>query len=762
MKTYYIFFAMVMLLFAACQPAKDQKQVQIIPKPVTLTQSGKSLLINQGVHVKSPDGELAFPVEYLKDHLLHLPQAKWLGEDESGVQILLALDSSVEQEEGYTLELGEQIVLKAKTNNGVIHGIQTLLQILQQGKETTEGLELTELAINDYPRFTYRGMHLDVCRHFFGVDFVKKYIDLIAMHKMNTFHWHLSDDQGWRIEIKKYPKLKEVGAWRVDHEDLPWNERPAQKQGEKATYGGFYTQEQIRDVVTYAAERGITIIPEIDIPGHSAAAIAAYPELSCRDAKIGVSSGGKSEISIVCGGKDSVIDFYKNVLTEVMELFPSKYIHIGGDEAWKEEWEKCPLCQTRIKEKGLKDEHGLQSYFIRQLDDFLVSKGRTMIGWDEILEGGLAKNATVMSWRGESGGIKSAQMRHDVIMTPVDYCYFDYYQNPDKEFEPLAFNGLITLSKVYDYEPVPAGLTAEEGKYVLGAQGNMWSEWLPTDDMVEYRALPRMTALSEVLWSPKASRDETDFLNRLEPFLSWLTVERYNFHIPTPQGIYNKMIFMDQAKVDLKNPWPFAQIHYTVDETEPIVESPVYTDPINISSTTTLKTAVFMKDGRRGPVKTAVFEKANPIDAFDVDTIKMKSGLSYKYYEKSVSSVGQLKDLAPESTGVVPQVEFPKESRDGLFALALSGYFYAPETTVYTFALTSDDGSQFYLGDRLVVDHDGYHGPTVKYGQIALKKGYYPVYLGYFDGGGGYSLSLDVKQGDGQMSNIQPESLFHD
>ncbi len=750
-----------MLLFAGCKPAKNKKEIQIIPQPVSQSQTGDVTVINKGLNISSEDSDLAFSVQYLKDQLQKLPQVKWLEENKDGLSVILKLDSTIGQDEAYTLDITDQITLKGKTKQGIIHGIQTLLQVFQQGEEVDNGFEISQLSINDYPRFAYRGMHLDVSRHFFNVDFVKKYIDLIAMHKMNTFHWHLTDDQGWRIEIKKYPKLTDVGAWRVDHEDLPWNERPAQKKGEKATYGGFYTQEQIKDVVAYAAERGITVIPEIDVPGHSAAAIASYPELSCRNVHVGVSSGGKSEVNIVCGGKDSVLDFYKNVLTEVMDLFPSKYIHIGGDEANKDEWKKCPLCQKRIKEKGLKDEHGLQSYFIQQLDDFLVSHGRVMIGWDEILEGGLAKNATVMSWRGESGGIKSAKMGHNVIMTPVDYCYFDYYQNPDKNLEPLAFNGLITLSKVYNYEPIPAVLSEKEGKYVLGAQGNMWSEWMPTGKMVEYRALPRMTALSEVLWSPKEDRNEVDFKNRLEPFLSWLTVEGYNFHIPTPQGIFDKMIFMEQANVALQNPWPFTQIRFSLDGTEPTVTSSVYTEPIKVSSTTTLKAAVFMKDGRRGPVKTALFEKANPKDAFDVDSTKLLSGLSYKYFEKSVSNVGQLKKLKPESSGIISNVQFPEESRDGLFALSLSGYFYAPKTSVYTFALASDDGSKFFLGDSLVVDHGGYHGPTIKYGQVALKKGYYPIFLGYFDGGGGYSLDLKVKQGDGEMTKIPTGQLFY-
>ncbi|WP_163717845.1 family 20 glycosylhydrolase [Mangrovibacterium lignilyticum] len=761
MKIHSVFLLFALLSLAACQPsATKQPEVKIIPKPVSLTESSKSLLINKGVQVSGTDADLAFSVDYLKQQMQILPQADFLKEQESGVVVVLNLDNSIEQDEAYKLEIGDQIRLSGKTKNGVIHGIQSLLQILQQGKETAGGLEIPQLSISDYPRFAYRGMHLDVSRHFFGVDFVKKYIDLIAMHKMNTFHWHLTDDQGWRIEIKKYPNLTAVGAWRVDQEDKPWNERPPIKN-EKATYGGFYTQKQIKDVVAYAEERGITIIPELDIPGHSAAAITAYPELSCRDANIVVASGGKAEISIVCGGKDSVIEFYKNVLTEVIDLFPSKYIHIGGDEAWKAEWEKCPLCQKRIKEKDLKDEHGLQSYFIQQMDDFLVSKGRAMIGWDEILEGGLAENATVMSWRGESGGIKSAQMGHDVIMTPVDYCYFDYYQNPDKDLEPLAFNGLITLSKVYNYEPIPSELTAEEGKYVLGAQGNMWSEWMPTGEIAEYRALPRMTALSEVLWSPKESRNEADFISRLEPFLSWLTVTGYNFHIPTPQGIFSKMIFMDSAKVDLTNLWSFATMHYTLDGSEPTTASPVYTEPLSVSSTTTLKAAIFMKDGRHGPVKTALFEKADPINAFDVDTTKLEPGLNYAYYEKSISRVGQMNDLNPESTGVLSQIEFPQEAREGLFALSLSGYFYAPQTTVYTFALTSDDGSQLFLADSLIVDHDGYHGPTIKYGQIALKKGYYPIYVGYFDGGGGYSLDLEVKQGDGEMSKLSEELVKH-
>ncbi len=658
-------------------------------------------------------------------------------------------------------KLGKQISISGKTKNGVINGIQSLLQILLEADETSGGLEIPQLTINDHPRFKYRGMHLDVSRYFFDVDFIKKYIDLLVMHKMNTFHWHLTDDQGWRIEIKKYPKLTEVGAWRVDHEDLPWNERPDQKKDEKATYGGYYTQDQVREVVAYAADRGITIIPEIEMPGHSAATIAAYPEYSCRGKQTTVPSGGRTEINILCAGKDETFTFLQDVLTEVMDLFPSKYIHIGGDEAFKREWEKCPLCQKRINEEGLANEHELQSYFIQRIDHFLTSKGRALLGWDEILEGGLAENATVMSWRGEAGGIKAAQMSHDVVMTPTGYCYFDYYQSTDTDLEPLAFNGYISLSKVYNYEPVPAELTADEANYVLGAQGNAWSEYMPTGKMVEYRVLPRMTALSEVLWSPKEARDEADFLTRLEPFLSWLKLKDYTYHIPSPGGILPEMIFIDSARVELTSPWPFGSVLYTLDGSEPTSDSPLFTEAFSVSGDAVVKAGLFLPDGEHGLIKTARFNKVEPMEPSPVDTTTLKQGLAYRYYEAPISTVEAIKKLSPKSSGVMEQVGLPQEHRLEVFAADLTGYFYAPETKVYTFALTSDDGSRFYLADQLVVDHDGYHGPSTAYGQIALSKGFYPIHIGYFDGGGGNSLKLQLTGVDGSLQDVPAIQLFY-
>jgi len=752
-------------LFAltGCQPSdRDEAWVSIVPKPVSIEYGNKSLEIDDGVKIVNKEAELDFAGIWLLDRMKDLPQADLLRENrKASVVIRLKLDDQIEHREGYILKINRHITITGRDREGVLHGIQSLLQILYQAQVTKEGFEIPRLTITDYPRFKYRGMHLDVSRHFFQVGFIKKYIDLIAMHKMNVFHWHLTDDQGWRIEIKKYPKLTEVGAWRVDHEDLPWGQRPAQAPGDSVMYGGYYTQDQIREVVAYAAERGITVIPEIEMPGHSAATIAAYPEYSCRGRQISVPPGGRADVNILCAGKDETFAFLQDVLTEVMELFPSKYIHIGGDEAWKREWENCPLCQKRIRDEGLADEHELQSYFIRRIDHFLTSKGRTLIGWDEILEGGLAENATVMSWRGEAGGIKAAQLKHDVIMTPVDYCYFDYYQSQDKDLEPLAFNGYVSLEKVYGYEPVPAELSREEAKHILGAQGNVWTEYMPAGEIVEYRVLPRMSALSEVLWSPEEARDQDDFMKRLESFLSWMTNQNYHFHIPAPQGILKEMIFLDSLKVELTSPWPFARIRYTLDGSEPSLQSPSFEQPFPICEETVLKAGLFLKNGQHGPVKTVTFRKVQPILPYKVGQAALKPGLSYRYYEITVSSVGAIKKHTPVRSGIMSQIRLPDGHRPEVFAVEFIGYLNVPCTAVYTFGLTSDDGSRFCLGESLVIDHDGPHGPSVAYGQIGLQQGFYPVYIGYFDGGGGNSLKLEVKTDDGKWSEIPDSCFFH-
>ncbi len=423
----------------------------------------------------------------------------------------------------YTMKINHDGVYIAGDNEtGAFYGVQTLLQLLPVQK--TGSLEIPYVSIKDYPRFLYRGMHLDVGRHFFGVNEIKKYIDYLAYHKFNTFHWHLTEDQGWRIEIKKYPLLTSVGGFRngtiIGHNPGTGND--------SLHYGGFYTQEEVKEIMKYAQDRYITIIPEIELPGHASAAIAAYPQLSCfpdESTKIspkiswnGSRTGKQVQQSwgvfedVYCPS-DSTFTFLENVLDEVMELFPSKYIHIGGDECPKDAWKRSPFCQQLIKEKNLKDEHGLQSYFISTIEKYLNSKGRKIIGWDEILEGGLAPNATVMSWRGEEGGIAAARQHHNVIMTPGTYCYFDHSQN--KNEDSVTIGGYLPFEKVYSYEPVPKELNEEEAKFVLGAQGNVWTEYIGNMSKLEYMIFPRMSALSEVLWSPKTNRDWNKFSDEL-------------------------------------------------------------------------------------------------------------------------------------------------------------------------------------------------------------------------------------------------------
>lgn len=433
--------------------------------------------------------------------------------------------------EGYGMMISNKnIAIYAEQPKGFFYGIQTLLQLIPS--ETKEKINLPCLLITDFPKYSWRGMHLDCARHFFPVSFVKKYIDYLAMYKFNTFHWHLTDDQGWRIEIKKYPKLTEVGAYRngsmVGHYD--------DQKFDTIRYGGFYTQDQIKEVVAYASQRHITVVPEIEMPGHAVAALAAYPEYSCTGGPFEVAKQWGVLDDVFCP-KEETFTFLENILAEVMTLFPSQYIHIGGDECPKTRWKTCPHCQALIKENGLKDEHELQSYFVQRIEKFVNRKGRKIIGWDEILEGGLAPNAAVMSWRGTEGGIAAAKQQHYVVMTPGSHVYFDHYQGEPKN-EPVAIGGYTTLEKVYSFDPTPKELNKEQGKYILGAQANLWSEYIETPKHVEYMVFPRMIALSEVLWGTSNSDKYEDFKSRLIQNCKVLDAQGINyskaFSNPTP------------------------------------------------------------------------------------------------------------------------------------------------------------------------------------------------------------------------------------
>lgn len=479
--------------------------------------------------------------------------------------------------------------IAAPTNEGLFLGMQTLLQLVEEHKDD---YQLPYLKIKDWPKFEYRGMHLDVGRHFFNADQVKQYLEYLAAYKYNKFHWHLTEDQGWRIEIKKYPKLQTVAAWRKGSQVGAYSDM----KFDTIRYGGYYTQDEIRDVVAYAKKLHIDVIPEIEMPGHAQAAIAAYPNLGCTDQQLEVwTQWGVSE-NIYCP-KEETFKFLEDVIDEVIKLFPYKYIHIGGDEAPKAQWEKSKFCQDLIKKLGLKNEHELQSYFITRMEKYINSKGKQIIGWDEILEGGLAPNATVMSWRGIKGGIKAAKSHHKVIMTPNTTNYFDYYQgNP--ETEPLAIGGLIRLKDVYSYNPIPESLTPKEAQYIWGTQANLWTEYITTFDKVQYMIFPRMLALSEVAWGTSDPEHYKDFEERVIA----------QFPVLDRKGIrYSRAIYEVSGKVlnnngklsyQLSAAGQPSNIHYTTDGSEPTAQSPQYKAPIPIHKTTTIKAAYF-EEGKK-------------------------------------------------------------------------------------------------------------------------------------------------------------------
>lgn len=512
-----LFFGVCVALTAPAQRKEKSPAIDIVPRPVELTTSKGSLDLKKRaaqIDITGADVSLsALLDEFLKAKDLesgNTPKAKGFP-----IKLSLAVPANPPLgDEGYMLSVSKDgITLKANTEAGLFYAIQTFIQLTP-----LTGTKIPYVEITDYPRFGYRGLHLDVCRHMFPVEFIKKYIDLMAKHKFNRFHWHLTDDQGWRIEIKKYPNLQEVAAYRngtvIGHAGRS-------NTYDTVRYGGYYTQEEVKEVIQYAAARFITIIPEIEMPGHASAAIAAYPHLGCRGDQIQTERSFGVFDPIFCAGQESTFTFLEDVLSEVIALFPGSYLHVGGDEAPKTRWKECPHCQKRIRDNGLKDEHELQSYFVQRMEKFVNSKGRKIIGWDEILEGGLAPNATVMSWRGEEGGIAAAKQKHDVVMTPVGWCYFDYYQDTSKT-EPMSIGGLIPVRKVYTYEPVPAQLNADEARHILGAQANLWTEYIATPQHAEYMIYPRACALAEVVWSPKDKRDYLDFLQRMETHLQRL------------------------------------------------------------------------------------------------------------------------------------------------------------------------------------------------------------------------------------------------
>lgn len=715
---------LIILLGACVQKADDNatynQGIHITPKPQSLEVTAEgSWTIPSSVRIVAKGDSLEKVAQFFCERwgkatgfgFDRIEESKNPSEE---IRLEIVGTDVVPDSEGYTLnvEKGKGALIEASTTSGIFRGMQTLEQLLPaeiaSDTQVKMSYRIPFVSIKDEPRFHYRGMLVDCSRHFFPMEDLKKIVDVLSMVKINKFHWHLTDDQGWRIEIKKYPKLTEIGSKRVD---------PNGKE-----YGPFfYTQEEIKDFIQYAADRHIDVIPEIEFPGHSQAALAAYPQLGClgadHDYRVRTIWGISDQV--YCAGNDETYEFMANVLNEVMDLFPYEYIHIGGDECPKVSWKKCPKCQALMKRNGLKNEEELQSYFIHRIEEVVLAHNKKMIGWEEILEGGLAPSATVLSWIGEESGIKSANMGHDIIMSPSrNGLYIDHYQG-DPKVEPMAICCLSRLDNVYAYDPVPAAIDPEKRHHVIGTQCNLWSEYIKTPEYQQYMAFPRMLALAEVGWTNPEKKDYEEFLGRLDNLLVRLEYKKVNYHIPLaeqPGGSLNEINFIDSTSLTLETSYPVT-ILYTTDGSDPTDKSTTYTGPIKITEDTAVKVRTMLKTGKMSDIRTISFHKAEGY----APAVAQKEGegygddyapgLVYRYYEHPFKSTDELVSYEGEAKerGVMPGSAlrslktYNDEHRPFEWAYIVEGFVDIPEDGIYTFTTSSN---KLWIDDKEVMSND--------------------------------------------------------
>lgn len=771
MKLKSILLICFLLAINFLQAQSQDPNLGIIPAPQNIT-------INKGYFSVNANTALQYETESDRKNA-EVFQA--LVKEKEGFQLVLAKNfikapesiisfnsvfTNIANKEGYQIIVNGNGIQINGQENGVFYAMQTLSQLYLTHLESHQ---IPQCEIKDQPRYPYRGLHLDVGRHFFSISIIKKYIDLMAMYKLNNFHWHLTEDQGWRIEIKKYPKLTQIGSLRAQTLIGNYHDRmPQWFDGEP--YGGFYTQEEIKEVVAYAEKKYINVIPEIEMPGHSMAALAAYPELGC-----GLNPGPYKTAEkwgvfpdIYCAGKDQTFDFLQDILTEVMALFPSKYIHIGGDEAPKTIWKTCAYCQKRIQTERLKNEEGLQSYFIHRIEKFVNSKGRSIIGWDEILEGGLAPNATVMSWRGVAGGIAAAQQKHSVIMSPsTNGVYLDHTQGRSDQ-EPVSIGGDGRIAKIYAYNPTPASLTPEQQKYILGVQANMWTEYIPTENKLNYMLYPRIYAVSEIAWTNPIRKDFKNFNeNRVPIHLGLLDKSTTFYRVPEVIGAKDTTINVnDSLSFDFKPSVVGAKIYYTIDGYTPNESTNLYTTPFTVrvpkGEIRPIKSLVITPSGKRSAITTTLLVNRDTLNADTAAKIKNAGTLRYYYVPGKFSSTLAIDTNMATQKGLVNQISINKiigKARE--YGLVFIGFVKVNENATFEFSLHSDDGSKLYIDDQLIIDNDGKHARYERAAGVALKSGLHKIKVAYFDDGPGATLQVFVKGTDGNKIEIPSVMLFN-
>ncbi len=770
MKKLILFFVAIFLFsFSAFS-----QSVNIIPKPKSFTYTRSlsfEFSLKTQIYASDEQGRKAAGLLndlLLKNHGFKLEFVQKLPSKNVIIFEPQTVLATAQNSESYKLNVTDKAIKVIGGETGQFYALQTLMQILPvefKGKTKIAGMEIV-----DEPRFKYRGMHLDVGRHFMPVTFVKKYIDLMSQYKFNQFHWHLTEDQGWRIEIKKYPKLTEIGSKRSQTHDGRYS---TTFKGDGIPVEGFYTQEQIKDVVAYAKARQITVIPEIELPGHSSAALAAYPEFGCKkDYKYEVQKTWGIFKEVYCP-TEKTFKFLEDVLSETIALFPdSPYIHIGGDEVLKDHWKESAEVQELMKRENLKDEHEVQSYFIRRMEKFINSKGKKIIGWDEILEGGLAPNATVMSWRGTKGGIEAAKAKHDVIMTPTGFCYLDYGQG-DPNYEPINSGAYLPLEKVYSYNPIPTELSADEQKYILGVQGNVWTEYMKTPEKVEYMAFPRALALAEIGWSPQENRTYEDFRSRVNINYERLDKQNVNYRIPEPDGMTSIVVTQgNSAKVELKPYIDKAKILYTTDKTEPNDLSPIYNSPIEVEFALgqvyrEIKLVVVNPKGRKSSIYSVVLLKREMIEPVNLE--EKIAGVNYSFFKGVYEDVSKFnKGISPTEFGETKSVQltqFKTKTNDFKepFAVIFDGYINAPEDAIYEFQIEADDNAVLFIGnnEEAVAGNDKSQPNIDNKGVVPLKKGFHKIRLKYIQRGDNVNLRLSWGMKGQGLERIWGGELFH-
>ena len=770
---------MALCFLASCaEPQGEVKSynqgINIIPTPQSLVQHDGFFRLGSNTAIAAASPEAKTVAEFFAAKMRTATGLNIQVAEKGNIQLSIDPSLDVANDEGYTLDVTKDgAVVVAKTAQGLFYGMQSFLQLLPAEIESPSKVngiawQAPAVSIKDAPRFGYRGIMLDPCRHFMPVENVKKYLDVLSLFKMNRMHWHLTDDQGWRIEIKKYPKLTEIASKRID--------------GEGTEHSGYYTQEEIKEIVKYATDRFITVVPELELPGHEMAAIAAYPNLSCKGEQGTPRVIWGVEDIVMCPGKEDMFTFLQDVIDEMVPLFPSEYFHIGGDECPKISWKNCPLCQKRIKEEGLKAdskhsaEERLQSYVIQRMEKYLATKGKKIIGWDEILEGGLAPSATVMSWRGEDGGIAAALMDHTVIMTPGgNGMYLDAYQG-DSKIEPVTIGGYTLLEKTYSYDPIPDTLIAMgKSNYILGVQGNTWSEYMYDEAKRDYMVFPRILAVAEIGWTNLDRKDYKDFERRIENAYVRLDGHAINYHIPQPEqpnGSCNFVAFTDKASLEFKTTRPIKMV-YTLDGSEPTPASTAYTAPIEITETTTLKIASVLPSGKMSPIRTIQVEKQSLAPAKEV--AKTTPGLNMEVTDGMYLNVKELEAAQKETKKSVIKdlkeirsVVKTSESMRGVnqYAAVATGYVNIPEDGVY---FISSDLEEVWIDGKLLVNNGGEVKRFSRHdSSVALAKGLHEikaVFLGHIIGGWPSNWndgSIKLRKSDAkEFTAITPEMLCH-